>query len=66
MTQRDFLIGLGIDVRLIKLLRNVSPEVASQLAAGYQRLLDPDGMGQQYKCLALFNTSLGLPAPWLS
>jgi len=39
-------------------------EQATQLARGYERLLDPGGMGAQYQSLALYSDALGPPPPW--
>eukprot|EP00906_Rhabdomonas_costata_P016239 RCo023317 len=70
ITQRDFLVGLGIDLRLLDLLtvaelENTSSTLQMELAQGYQRLIDPEGMGGQYKVLCFYHESLAPgPPPW--
>lgn len=61
ITQRDFLLALGIEARAQRLMQ-VAPDPAS-IAAARDRLIDPapTGMGALFKVLAV--TSPGLPVP---
>ncbi|HUK11400.1 MAG TPA: SAM-dependent methyltransferase [Stellaceae bacterium] len=60
VTQRDFLMRLGIEARAQQLLRAASAQ-RDAVAAGIGRLLDPQEMGTLFKVLAI--ASPGLPAP---
>jgi SAM-dependent MidA family methyltransferase len=62
MPQGHFLLALGLETRLQKLLASRLEEPARQnLVLGATRLIDPHQMGELFKAMAL--TSLGLPAP---
>jgi NADH dehydrogenase [ubiquinone] 1 alpha subcomplex assembly factor 7 len=63
MTQRDFLLGLGILERSAMLMRQATLEEALALESGTARLTEdtPTGMGRLFKVLAV--TPRGLPAP---
>jgi NADH dehydrogenase [ubiquinone] 1 alpha subcomplex assembly factor 7 len=63
MTQRDFLLGLGILERSAMLMRQATLEQALALESGTTRLTEdtPTGMGRLFKVLAV--TPRGLPAP---
>ncbi|KAL6747246.1 S-adenosyl-L-methionine-dependent methyltransferase [Haematococcus lacustris] len=56
INQADFLLQLGMGQRLQQLLKKASPEQASDLVSGFQRLTDTQteaGMGQSYKVMAI-------------
>lgn len=61
VSQRDFLLELGAEVRLAALVERASLEQRSGLASGLNRLIDPAQMGNLFKVLGL--TSPGLPPP---
>lgn len=63
MTQRDFLLGLGILERSAMLMRQATLEQALAIESGTARLTEdtPTGMGRLFKVLAV--TPRGLPAP---
>jgi SAM-dependent MidA family methyltransferase len=63
MTQRDFLLGLGILERSAMLMRQATLEQALALESGTARLTEdtPTGMGRLFKVMAV--TPRGLPAP---
>lgn len=66
VTQAHFLHSLGIGTRLEMLLKNAAnPERAQDMIKSYERLVDPEQMGQIYKVLAFANdkkyTSGGVP-----
>lgn len=51
MTQGDFLLNLGIEARLDKLLENANEKQSQELIQSYERLVDPEQMGSVYKVL---------------
>ena len=54
MTQRDFLISLGLAPRLDKLLKNAPDrERKLEIANAAKRLIMEDGMGGQYKVMGV-------------
>ena len=59
--QRDFLLALGAEARHRALSRLADPARLAALESGLARLIDPAGMGNLFKVLAL--TSPGLPPP---
>jgi NADH dehydrogenase [ubiquinone] 1 alpha subcomplex assembly factor 7 len=59
--QREFLLALGAEARLMALSRHATPEQREALESGLARLIDPAQMGNLFKVLAL--TSPGLPPP---
>lgn len=56
--QRDFLLQLGIDVRLEMLMRKISDEEKKELKSGYHMIVDEDKMGRCFKLLAIFPSVL--------
>ncbi|XP_063981784.1 protein arginine methyltransferase NDUFAF7, mitochondrial [Diachasmimorpha longicaudata] len=52
--QREFLLQLGIDVRLKMLLQRISEEDKKELESGYHMIIDEDKMGKCFKMLAIF------------
>ncbi len=61
MPQGEFLLKLGLGVRLERLLESAEPQHKEAIASGALRLADPSQMGVLFKALAL--TSEGLPPP---
>lgn len=58
ITQQSFLTSMGASVRLQKLLDGTQDsERHTQLEKGAQRLMDPLGMGTQYKVLGVTSNS---------
>ncbi|WFD43321.1 hypothetical protein MPSI1_001982 [Malassezia psittaci] len=53
MTQRDFLASLGLNMRLKKLLEDNPPSRSKDIQQAAARLVDPTGMGEQYKVLCV-------------
>ncbi|KAI8870776.1 DUF185-domain-containing protein, partial [Ramicandelaber brevisporus] len=54
MTQGDYLHAMGIQARLMALLRHASDnETRKNLAMSYQRLVDPKQMGEIYKFMTM-------------
>lgn len=51
LNQRDFLRGLGIELRAAQLIKHATPAQHRQIAAGLERLIAPDQMGELFKCL---------------
>ncbi len=49
MSQRDFLLKMGIEVRAKKLLEKAPPERKADIQSAIHRLTSPFGMGSQYK-----------------
>lgn len=65
LTQRTFLDRLGIAVRLERLCRGASPEIARRLRAGVDRLVSPDGMGELFRVIALVPSGAPVPPGFL-
>lgn len=61
VSQRDFLMRLGLEARKAKLLERATPEQAQAIESGAQRLIDPKQMGTLFKVLALGQK--GAPVP---
>ncbi|OJA08250.1 hypothetical protein AZE42_02072 [Rhizopogon vesiculosus] len=60
ISQRDFLTRMGIQVRAAALARSASsPERKQEIEGGANRLVDPLGMGEQYKVLGVVAKSNG-------
>lgn len=56
ITQGEFLVNLGIDARLAKLLRQCKNDKETDyLISSFRRLIDDDQMGKVYKVLAVSN-----------
>lgn len=54
MTQRDFLLKMGVEVRRERLLKSASDEERRKdIETGANRLISTNGMGKQYKCMAI-------------
>jgi NADH dehydrogenase [ubiquinone] 1 alpha subcomplex assembly factor 7 len=53
ITQRDFLLKMGIEHRYKALEANAKPEQLEGLKYGYQMMTDKDQMGERFKFLAL-------------
>ena len=63
VTQRDFLLGLGLKERCEKLIANADVTTREYIASGARRLVDPDQMGQLFKVIAL-SSSRQPPPPF--
>ena len=61
LPQGEFLLALGLEARLQKLMSSARPEQTAGLILGARRLTDPYQMGGLFKAMAL--TGPGLPAP---
>lgn len=53
MTQRDFLLQNGIEVRARQLLKDATPEQAEVLNSALDRLVSPEQMGTLFKVMVL-------------
>lgn len=62
VTQREFLLALGLQQRFEALLRRAAPTQAETLAAGVERLIEPGStaMGELFKVLAVADPKLPL------
>ncbi|PSN49022.1 Protein arginine methyltransferase NDUFAF7 [Blattella germanica] len=58
VTQRDFLLRMGIDLRLEILLRNCDEKQRKNLISGYHMMVDKDKMGERFKFFSLFPSVL--------
>ncbi|EJD06897.1 DUF185-domain-containing protein [Fomitiporia mediterranea MF3/22] len=59
LTQRDFLINMGIDARVLRLSASkagTDKEGKEEIVRAAKRLIDPTGMGVQYKVLGVTGT----------
>ncbi|XP_011501345.1 PREDICTED: NADH dehydrogenase [ubiquinone] complex I, assembly factor 7 [Ceratosolen solmsi marchali] len=54
VNQNDFLKELCIDIRLLNLFKNSSIEQKKQLELGYNKIMDPKGMGTCFKVVSMF------------
>jgi NADH dehydrogenase [ubiquinone] 1 alpha subcomplex assembly factor 7 len=61
LTQRDFLLGMGLELRLSRLSRNATEAQKGDLVLAAERLAGPAQMGHLFKAMAA--TSPGLPCP---
>ncbi len=61
VTQRDFLLRLGLEAREAKLLDGATPAQAEAIRSASRRLIDPAQMGRLFKVLGL--TGPNAPAP---
>lgn len=54
VTQRQFLLSMGLEMRTKKLVDNAAdPERKMHIAQGAERLINPTGMGSQYKVMGI-------------
>lgn len=58
VTQRAFLLALGLDLRLATLMKTASPSQAPLVESGARRLIESGGMGTLFKVLALADPKL--------
>ena len=65
ISQRDLLLGLGIEARLARLLLSATSPQAHSLIAAFDRLVEPRQMGTIYKALCIANKhSIGDRSPF--
>ena len=63
VTQDFFLINMGFDVRLSRLIGTAKKsENKNDIYRGAKRLVDPSGMGKQYKVLGFTGSGARQPA----
>ena len=53
VTQGQFLVGMGADIRLESLLKRATPEQREPLVIGVTRLISPQAMGDLFKVMAI-------------
>ena len=56
MTQREFLLSLGIDLRAEILNKNASAAQKKDIDSGLYRLIDKKEMGELFKVISIDNT----------
>ncbi|XP_012562426.2 protein arginine methyltransferase NDUFAF7, mitochondrial isoform X1 [Hydra vulgaris] len=61
ITQRSFLLQMGIQQRLKVLLSTATSEQARNLISSLDYLISPEKMGEKFKCFALTNLSSPVP-----
>jgi NADH dehydrogenase [ubiquinone] 1 alpha subcomplex assembly factor 7 len=61
LPQGEFLLALGLEARLQRLISSARPEQREALIQGTRRLTDPYQMGALFKAMAL--TTPGMPSP---
>lgn len=64
MTQRDFLLAMGLDARFAKLSAAADAPTRDVLARAKSRLADRDQMGNLFKVLAAVSPRMSLPYPF--
>lgn len=64
LTQREFLLGLGLELRGSILARNATMAQAQDLERAVQRLAGPGEMGHLFKMLAAISPGLSCPLPF--
>ena len=64
MPQGEFLLKLGLEARRDRLCEHATPEQGQDIAAGTNRLADPQAMGLLFKALALTSPGLAPPPPF--
>lgn len=62
VTQRDFLLRLGLEARRAKLVERATSAQAEAINSGCHRLIDDDAMGSLFKVLALGRKDAPAPA----
>ncbi|KAK5638233.1 hypothetical protein RI129_012528 [Pyrocoelia pectoralis] len=60
VSQRTFLMNMGIECRLENLRKNAKPEQIESLDYSYGMLVDPDKMGDRFKFLAVVPSTLSV------
>ncbi|XP_058800813.1 protein arginine methyltransferase NDUFAF7 homolog, mitochondrial [Phymastichus coffea] len=58
VTQQEFLVEMGINVRLMNLLKTATPEQKKQLESGYKKITGSEEMGNCFKVVSMFPTVL--------
>jgi NADH dehydrogenase [ubiquinone] 1 alpha subcomplex assembly factor 7 len=64
LPQGEFLLALGLEARLQKLLSSARPEQRTGLILGARRLTDPYQMGTLFKAMALTGPDVPVPPPF--
>jgi SAM-dependent MidA family methyltransferase len=64
MPQGEFLLKLGLELRLGALLRHATPQQSVALRSGAMRLADPRQMGALFKALVVQSGGLAPPPPF--
>jgi NADH dehydrogenase [ubiquinone] 1 alpha subcomplex assembly factor 7 len=64
LPQGEFLLALGLEARLQKLLSSARPEQRAGLITGARRLTDPYQMGALFKAMALTGRDMPAPPPF--
>jgi NADH dehydrogenase [ubiquinone] 1 alpha subcomplex assembly factor 7 len=64
LPQGEFLLALGLEARLQKLMSSARPEQIASLVLGARRLTDPYQMGGLFKAMALTGPGLSAPPPF--
>lgn len=59
ITQRDFLLKMGIEQRVNKLKENADDKQKEAIDFGYKMMVDEDKMGTRFKLLSLLPATLG-------
>ena len=65
VSQGEFLSNMGVPQRLMQLLEsdNTSDEQAEELVESFERLVDPEQMGERYKVFAFVDAGQRAPPP---
>ena len=65
VSQGEFLANMGMPQRLMQLIESddTSDEQAEALVASFERLVDPEQMGERYKVLAFVDARQTAPPP---
>lgn len=64
MTQRAFLMAMGLEARISQLVDNANPELQTILQRQKARLADDDQMGNLFKVMAATSPGIAVPYPF--
>lgn len=61
ISQRDFLVNLGIELRMQSLLKSASDGQKDEIISACERLIDPKDMGSLFKVMTITNANMTNP-----
>lgn len=64
LTQGEFLVKMGIELRAIMLAKNSSDEQKQKISSEVNRLISPKEMGTLFKCMAITHPDMPKSFPF--